>query len=147
MDGLFARIAAAGGDLLGLFNAEFQPIRTDADWISRDEARVDAYVADPWCGFAIDDTNMASLAANAVQRLAHPTNIPTDLPVYIMVGDRDALNAGLKLSDLAVQRYRDAGLTDLTYRIYPDARHEILNELNRDEVEADLVEWIARVTG
>ncbi|WP_406229446.1 alpha/beta fold hydrolase [Nocardia sp. NBC_01009] len=147
VDGLFARIAAAGGDLLGLFNAEFQPIRTDADWISRDEARVDAYVADPWCGFAIDDTNMASLAANAVQRLAHPTNIPTDLPVYIMVGDRDALNAGLKLSDLAVQRYRDAGLTDLTYRIYPDARHEILNELNRDEVEADLVEWIARVTG
>ncbi|WP_328399757.1 hypothetical protein [Nocardia sp. NBC_00403] len=64
-----------------------------------------------------------------------------------MVGDRDALNAGLKLSDLAVQRYRDAGLTDLTYRIYPDARHEILNELNRDEVEADLVEWIAQVTG
>ncbi|MFQ6326872.1 hypothetical protein ACLMAL_12100 [Nocardia sp. CWNU-33] len=46
-----------------------------------------------------------------------------------------------------MQRYRDAGLTGLTYRIYPDARHEILNELNRDEVEADLVEWIAQVTG
>ncbi|WP_328399759.1 hypothetical protein [Nocardia sp. NBC_00403] len=71
VDGLFAGIAAAGGDLLGMFNAEFQPIRTDADWISRDETQVDAYIADPWCGFAIDDTDMASLAVNAVQRLAH----------------------------------------------------------------------------
>lgn len=63
-----------------------------------------------------------------------------------MVGDRDPLNDGLKLSDLAVQRYRDAGATDITYRSYPDARHEILNELNREEVEDDLIAWIERVT-
>ncbi|WP_280254255.1 alpha/beta hydrolase [Nocardia abscessus] len=43
-----------------------------------------------------------------------------------------------------MQRYRDAGLTDITYQVYPDARHEILNELNRDEVENDLIDWITR---
>ncbi|MFC9877193.1 alpha/beta fold hydrolase [Nocardia salmonicida] len=144
VDGLFGEIAAAGGDLIGFFNAEFQPTRTEADWISRDEAQVDAYNADPWCGFAIDDTNMGLLAANAQTRLSNPNTVRTDLPIYVMVGEKDPLNNKLRLSDLLVQRYRDAGLNDLTYQVYPDARHEVLNETNRDEVEADLLAWITR---
>ncbi|MEV0437103.1 alpha/beta hydrolase [Nocardia sp. NPDC050413] len=143
VDGLFAEIAAAGGDLTAFFNARFQPTRTDADWISRDETQVDAYIADPWCGFAIDPTNLGELATVATERLAKPVVRP-DLPVYVMVGDQDPLNAGLRLSDLLVQRYRDAGLTDLTYRVYPGARHEVLNEVDRDEVEAELAAWITR---
>lgn len=144
VDGLFGEIAAAGGDLIAFFNAEFQPTRTEADWISRDEAQVDAYNADPWCGFAIDDTNMGLLAANAQTRLSNPNTVRTDLPIYVMVGEKDPLNNKLRLSDLLVQRYRDAGLNDLTYQVYPDARHEVLNETNRDEVEADLLAWITR---
>ncbi|MFD6454498.1 MULTISPECIES: alpha/beta hydrolase [unclassified Nocardia] len=144
VDGLFGEIAAAGGDLIGFFNAEFQPTRTDADWISRDEAQVDAYNADPWCGFAIDDANMGLLAGNAQTRLSDPSTVRADLPIYVMVGDKDPLNNKLRLSDLLVQRYRDAGLADLTYRVYADARHEVLNETNRDEVEADLLAWLTR---
>ncbi|MFF2397298.1 alpha/beta fold hydrolase [Nocardia sp. NPDC058114] len=144
VDGLFGEIAAAGGDLLGFFNAEFQPTRTDADWISRDDAQVDAYNADPWCGFAIDDANMGLLAGNAQTRLSDPSTVRADLPIYVMVGDKDPLNNKLRLSDLLVQRYRDAGLADLTYRVYADARHEVLNETNRDEVEADLLAWLTR---
>ncbi|MGF0320228.1 alpha/beta fold hydrolase [Nocardia fluminea] len=144
VDGLFGEIAAAGGDLIGFFNAEFQPTRTDADWISRDEAQVDAYNADPWCGFAIDEANMGLLAANAGTRLSDPSPVRADLPIYVMVGDKDPLNSKLRLSDLLVQRYRDAGLADLTYRVYADARHEVLNETNRDEVEADLLAWLTR---
>ncbi|MEU4650939.1 alpha/beta fold hydrolase [Nocardia fluminea] len=144
VDGLFGEIAAAGGDLIGFFNAEFQPTRTDADWISRDEAQVDAYNADPWCGFAIDEANMGLLAANAGTRLSDPSSVRADLPIYVMVGDKDPLNSKLRLSDLLVQRYRDAGLADLTYRVYADARHEVLNETNRDEVEADLLAWLTR---
>ncbi|MGY0498069.1 alpha/beta hydrolase [Nocardia sp. FBN12] len=144
VDGLFGEIAAAGGDLIGFFNAEFQPTRTDADWISRDEAQVDAYNADPWCGFAIDDANMGLLAANAQTRLSDPSTVRADLPIYVMVGDKDPLNDKLRLSDLLVRRYRDAGLNDLTYQVYADARHEVLNETNRDEVEADLLAWITR---
>lgn len=145
VDGLFDNIAAAGGDLTAFFNARFQPTRTDADWISSDEAQVDAYLADPWCGFPIDDTNMAQLAATAYQRLNDPSTVRTDLPMYVMVGDQDPLNDGTRLSDQLVQRYRDAGLTDITYRIYPGARHEVLNEVNRDEVEAELAAWVTRV--
>ncbi|WP_309234915.1 alpha/beta fold hydrolase [Nocardia sp. XZ_19_385] len=147
VDELFANIVAAGGDRLALFNREFEPTRTTADWLSRDESQVDAYEAHPWCGFALDPANMALLAATATERLAKPEGIRTDLPVYVMVGSADPLNDGLRLSDLQVQRYRDAGLTDITYRAYPDARHEILNEINREEVENDLIMWITRRTG
>ncbi|MEU4412892.1 alpha/beta fold hydrolase [Nocardia salmonicida] len=144
VDELFVEIAAAEGDLLGLFNRRFQPTRTPADWLSRDEAQVDAYLAHPWCGFEIDAVNMALLAKLGNERLARPRGIRTDLPLYVMVGGSDPLNAAARLSDLQVQRYRDAGLTDITYRVYPDARHEILNEINRDEVENELLAWISR---
>ncbi|POM23003.1 Non-heme chloroperoxidase [Actinomadura rubteroloni] len=147
VDALMERIIASGGDLLSFFNAPFQPSRTDADWLSRDESQVDAYIADPWCGFAIDDASTGDLAVAAAERLAAPSSVRPALPVYVMVGEEDVLNAGLSHSDLVVQRYRTAGLTDLTYRTYPGARHEILNETNRDEVESDLVAWITRVTG
>jgi len=144
VDQLFVRIAESGGDLLGLFNARFQPTRTSADWISRDEAQVDAYIADPWCGFEVDAENIGLLASVAAERLSKPTGIPADLPLYVMVGDQDPLNDGLRLSELLIGRYRDAGLTDITYRVYEGGRHEILKEINRDEVEDDLIAWITR---
>ncbi|WP_174551951.1 alpha/beta fold hydrolase [Nocardia salmonicida] len=72
VDELFVEIAAAEGDLLGLFNRRFQPTRTPADWLSRDEAQVDAYLAHPWCGFEIDAVNMALLAKLGNERLPGP---------------------------------------------------------------------------
>ncbi|REE95958.1 alpha/beta hydrolase [Thermomonospora umbrina] len=147
VDGLFAFLAEAGGDVMGAFNAAFQPARTEADWLSRDEAQVDLYIADPLCGFTLDEPSMNGLAAAAVDRLAEPAGIPADLPMYVLVGEHDPLNRGLELSDLAVERYRRAGLTDITYRTYPDARHELFNETNRAEVVTDLIAWLDRVTG
>ncbi|MET9951887.1 alpha/beta hydrolase [Streptomyces sp. NPDC006339] len=135
-----------GGGVFDAFNAAFAPARTDADWLSRDEEQVDRYLADPLCGFAADDRGMADMGA-AAGRLAAPEGIPAGLPLYVMVGDRDPLNARLALSDLLVSRYREAGLTDVTYRAYEGARHEVLNETNRDEVVADLTAWIERITG
>nr|WP_026341689.1 alpha/beta fold hydrolase [Actinomadura atramentaria] len=148
LDALLAAAEAAGGsdDRFAAFNAAFEPARTPFDWLSRDEAEVDAYLADPFCGFALDPRGMRDLDASA-PRLADATGVPADLPLYVAVGDRDPLNGGLALSDLLVRRYREAGLTDVTYRAYAGARHEILNETNRDEVESDLVAWIDRVTG
>lgn len=128
------------------FNAAFEPVRTEADWLSRDEKQVDAYLADPLCGFTADDRGMRDMGA-AAPRLAAPEGIPATMPLYVFVGERDPLNAGLTLSDLLVSRYREAGLTDITYRTYEGARHEVLNETNRDEVVAELTSWIERVTG
>jgi alpha-beta hydrolase superfamily lysophospholipase len=60
------------------------------------------------------------------------------------VGDRDPLNGGLAFTNVLVQRFKDSGHTDVTYKTYAEDRHEIPNEINRDEVEADLLAWIVR---
>ena len=62
----------------------------------------------------------------------------------MVAGSADPLNLGLALLDLLVQRYRDAGLTDITTDYYPEARHEVFNETNRDEITAHLLAWLAR---
>ncbi|GGY64581.1 alpha/beta hydrolase [Streptomyces omiyaensis] len=141
-----AEAPATGGGPFDAFNAPFAPVRTEADWLSRDERQVDAYLADPLCGFGLDLQGLADMAG-AAGRLAAPAGIPADLPVALFVGDRDPLNGRLAHSDLLVSRYREAGLTDLSYHRYEGARHEVLNETNREEVVADLTAWIARVTG
>jgi alpha-beta hydrolase superfamily lysophospholipase len=131
---------------LSAFNAPF-PHRTGYEWLSRDEAQVDAYMADPRCGFGLDVEGGKAMFARArdladVDRLA---GIRKDLPVHVMVGDRDPVNGQLALVNALVARLRSAGLTEVTLTVWPDARHEIFNEINRNEVEADLLAWLDRV--
>jgi alpha-beta hydrolase superfamily lysophospholipase len=132
---------------LAMFNAAFAPARTDFDWLSRDEAIVDAYIADPACGFGIDAEATKAMFAGA-RRLADSAQVAAmrpDLPVYIAAGENDPVNGGLALLTPLTDRYQAAGLADVTVRVYPGARHEILNETNRDEVIADLNAWLDRV--
>ncbi len=130
----------------GAFNEAFEPARTEADWLSRDPTEVDAYVADSLCGFTADVPAMQSFAAGAA-RMADPAElakIRKDLPVYIFAGDADPVNAGLAHLELLVERYRAAGLTDITTRWYEGGRHEMLNETNRDQVTRDLLRWLEK---
>src|ERR1700758_96287 len=137
------------GDLeLSAFNPPFQPARTDFDWLSRDESVVDAYLGDPLCGFGLDTASLKDMFAGA-RRLADPTQvarIPSDLPLYLAVGSKDPVNAGLTLLWALVDRYRAAGLADVTVRVYDEGRHEILNEITRAEVIGDLLQWLKRVS-
>ncbi len=132
---------------LAIFNAAFQPARTDFDWLSRDETIVDAYIADPYCGFGIDPeaTKLMFLGARRVADPAAVAAMPPGLPVYIAVGEADPVNGGLALLAPLTDRYAAAGLTDVTVRVYPGARHEILNETNKDAVLGELISWIDRV--
>ena len=133
---------------LSAFNAAFQPARTDFDWLSRDESVVDAYIADPWCGFGIDAESVKGMFTGA-RRLADPAElerIPSDLPVYIAVGSKDPVNGDLALLWPLVDRYRAAGLTDVTVRVYEDGQHEVFNETNRADVIDDLLRWLERVS-
>jgi alpha-beta hydrolase superfamily lysophospholipase len=132
---------------LSAFNAPFEPARTDYDWLSRDPAQVDAYVADPRCGFGLTDVDGRQMFASARQ-LADPARLRglrADLPVYVAVGDQDPVNGQLALVHPLVQRLEEAGLTDVTLVVYSGARHEVFNETNRDEVVAELLAWLDRV--
>lgn len=133
---------------LSAFNAPFQPARTDFDWLSRDESIVDAYLSDPLCGFGIDAAATKDMFVGA-RRLADPAEVarmPHELPIYVAVGSKDPVNGGLTLLWPLVDRYRAAGLTDVTVRVYDDGRHEILNEINRAEVIDELLKWLQRVS-
>jgi alpha-beta hydrolase superfamily lysophospholipase len=133
-------------DLSG-FNAPFEPARTGYEWLTRDEAQVDAYVADPLCGFGYDVAASKAVYADA-RAAANPEKVALirdDLPVYVLVGDQDPVGDRLTRVYALVERYRNAGLRDVELHVYPGARHEVFNETNRDEVERDLLHWLDRV--
>lgn len=144
-------LLASGLDLdrpldLSAFNAPFEQ-RTGFEWLSRDPAQVDLYMDDPRCGFGLDAANSKAMFLGAA-RPADPTElvrVRSDLPLYLAVGEADPVNGALALVGPLVDRYRVAGLTDVTLKTYPGARHEIFNETNRDEVVDDLLGWISRV--
>src|SRR5919107_119588 len=148
LDVLAANLAQAEGPAgLEAFNAGFEN-RTGYEWLSRDEAEVDAYVADPLCGFALPEAAVPALFG-AASRLADPkelAQIRADLPLLIVSGSADPLAGNGELLELLAQRYRDAGVRDVTVTVYDGARHEIFNEVNRDQVTADVVGWLLKHT-
>lgn len=134
-------------DVLGPFNAAFEPARTPFDWLSRDEAEVDEYLADPQCGTDLPLTYeyMASAFATLRDELAELDRLPADLPVLLAAGERDPVGGSTEYVRALADALR-AGGVPVTENYYPDARHEILNEINRDEVTADLIGWLAAAT-
>jgi alpha-beta hydrolase superfamily lysophospholipase len=135
--------------VLGPLNADFEPARTPSDWLSRDEAEVDKYEADPMCGsrapltigFVLD---MLEHAREAFTLGADP--IRKDLPILFITGEADPVSQRGKTIHELADRYKAAGIGDVTALFYPDARHELLNEINRDEVHEDIAAWLDRVT-
>jgi alpha-beta hydrolase superfamily lysophospholipase len=130
----------------GAYNDAFKPNRTAFDWLSRDEAEVDKYVADPLCGFDCSygffDDLLKGLAF--IQDPATKARIPAGLPVLMIAGARDPVGGATGSVDVLATSYRDRGMTDVELKLYPEARHEILNETNRDEVTADVLGWLEK---
>jgi alpha-beta hydrolase superfamily lysophospholipase len=129
----------------GQYNSAFKPTRTDFDWLSRDPDEVDKYVNDPDCGFVFSAGGFADLLRGLesvnTDRLA--ARIPKGLPVHLVSGDKDPVGGKDAKGVRAVaDQLRRVGVQDVTLRLWPDARHEILNETNRDEVETEIVEWL-----
>ena len=128
------------------FNKKFKPARTGFDWLSRDTAEVDKYVADPLCGFRCSaGLWIELLAAGArLSDLARVARIPKTLPVLMIAGSRDPVSGGAAGPRVLERAYRAAGLKDVTVSIYDDARHELLNDLCREAVTAELRDWLMR---
>src|SRR5262245_37239062 len=144
LDGLVRLVssAPAGKNVL---NVSFEPARTPFDWLSRDRAVVDAFIRDPLCFPQLQRAAFSSFMA-AAGRLSDPSElgkIRGDLPVHVFSGSEDPVGQQLEGVELLVARYRRAGLHDLSTDYYPGGRHEMLNEINRDEVRERLLGWIA----
>jgi alpha-beta hydrolase superfamily lysophospholipase len=125
-------------------NRYFPSPRTPSDWLSRDAAEVDKYVADPLCGFMCSFDFYRDLFSGLSMYLALApfAGVPKDLPIYIFAGAEDPLGGAKGFVPLLAEKLRAAGVKGVDTRLYPGGRHETLNEINRDEVMADVREWL-----
>lgn len=130
--------------VFGSYNRAFSPIRTAYDWLSSDKVEVDKYIADPFCG-AICTTRFFRDFFHLLGEIHSEESLRTlctDRPIYLFSGDKDPVGMNgqgiLRLTAL----YKKRGISDVEYRLYPDGRHEMLNEVNRDQVTADVISWI-----
>jgi len=146
LDGL-ARLASTAPPGTNILNSRFEPARTPSDWLSRDNAVVDAYINDPLCFPELQPAAAASFFASA-RRLSDPVSlrkIRSDLPIYLFSGSEDPVGQQLEGVQLLIDRYREAGLRNVSHDFYRGGRHEMLNEINRDEVCKRLLGWISKV--
>ena len=129
------------------FNRPFRPVRTEMDWLSRDEAEVDKYVADPHCGGPFTCGLWLDFLGGLYELGSDHalTRIPSDLPVLVTGGGADPVGGEKGMTRLAMH-YMQTLHQRVKLKIYPDGRHEMLNEVNRDEVMADWLNWIESLT-
>lgn len=128
----------------GAYNKQFSPARTRADWISRDKDVVDAYVADPLCAF-MPTAGMFRDMMEGLQYIAKKSNLKKmdpATPILFISGDKDPVGQNGKTVMDVVSFFHQAGCTDTEVHLYPDGRHEMLNEINREEVYQDVLTWL-----
>ena len=130
----------------GPYNRAFRPNRTPSDWLSRDEAEVDANVNDPLCNNLCSSGFYRDLARGLyrIHRSKAMAKIRKDLPIYVFSGSADPVGEMGASTTALVNIYRSLGIKDLEFVLYPGARHELLNEINREEVMENLLGWILR---
>lgn len=136
------------GMVFGSYNNKVEHPRTAYDWLSRDAKIVDAYIDHPLCGFTASCGLLREMMKGIyyIQQPKHLTAMRKDLPVFFIAGGDDPVGSYGKGIHQAAEAFRKAGMQDVKVRIYPLCRHEILNEINKEEVFEDVVEWIREKT-
>lgn len=128
----------------GSYNKRITPHRTPNDWLSRDSMIVDKYYNDEDCGF-ISSVSLFSDMLSGIKYISDRKNLQKmqkDLPILFMSGEMDPVGSYGKGVTAAYQSFLDAGCTDVTLKLYPEGRHEMLNETNKEEVYADIRQWL-----
>lgn len=118
--------------------------RTSNDWLTRDEAVVDKYNSDKYCTYVFTINGYQTLfdALRYIQDAKNIKKIPKELPVYVISGKDDPVGDYGKGVELVYESYKDAGLKDITMKLYDGARHELTNETNKEEVFDDVKAWL-----
>lgn len=132
------------GMMFGGYNKRIEQVRTKSDWLTRDETIVDAYEADPNCGFVTSAGLLRDMLVGL--KFIHNKNnllqMERTLPVFFLSGEEDPVGGYGEGVRGAAEAFRNAGMQNVSLRLYPQGRHEMLNELNRDEVYGDILRWI-----
>ena len=128
----------------GSYNKIYDNPKTEYDWLSRDEANVQKYIDDPLCGF-IPSCSLVRDMMTGVKFITNKKNLTAmnkDMPVYFMSGDMDPVGECGKGVQKAYNNFLEAGMKDVSIKLYPGGRHEMLNEINKDEVYTDILAWL-----
>ena len=130
----------------GTYNDKVEHLRTPLDWLTRDNKVVDAYMADPLCGFRASAGLMRDMMEGFeyIQDSQNLTAMNKDLPVYFIAGDADPVGDYGKGVRYAAEMFKKAGMKQVDVKIYPLCRHEIHNELNKEEVYQDVLKWMSK---
>lgn len=128
------------------FCNQFKPIRTKQDWLSRDEKVVDRFRSDKKCGFVFTSSAFRDMF-DGLLFITNKNNIiktPKDLPILLISGDKDPVGSNGKMVNKAYEEYKKAGINNAQMKLYKDMRHEILNEIGKEKVYEDIINWIDR---
>jgi alpha-beta hydrolase superfamily lysophospholipase len=128
----------------GKFNSAFKPNSTKFDWLSHDKKQVDAYLNDTFCGFVCTTSFYSDLFKGIlrIQNKKYLEKMPVDIPILIVSGEKDPVGNFTKGVNKVYEIYSNCGVRDINIKIFNDARHEILNEINRKEVYSFIHSWI-----
>ncbi len=133
--------------MFGAYNNRVERPRTEFDWLNRDHKQVDAYIADPDCGFP----ETAGLAKDMlegiiyIQKLENLEKMNSELPVFFVAGGADPVGDYGKGVVKTAEVFKKCGMQRISHKIYPLCRHEILNEINKDEICEDIAIWMNEI--
>lgn len=126
------------------FNSFFEPVRTPFDWLSRDKNQVDKYILDELCGYSYSPSFYINMFNEVLisQKKANILKTPK-IPLLFISGDSDPVGFnGIGVKKI-YELYSKFGFKDnLSIKLFDDARHEILNEINKEEVYKSIINWI-----
>ena len=128
----------------GSFNKKFKPNKTECDWLCRDEVEVYKYIEDPYCGSTFTSSFYEDFLSGLIE-LSSPTvmnKIPKDKPYFFISGSADPLSKNGSVIHQLVNQYKALGIQKVDYKLYENARHELTNETNKQEVYQDVADWI-----
>jgi len=128
----------------GSYNKNFRPNRTASDWLSRDNEKVDTFLSDDRSKFKFTNAGYGDLfgVLSYISNKDWAASLPKDLPILLFSGSEDPLSEGGKTAFKVFKAITGAGCSDVTFKLYGQGRHEMLNELNRKEVYADIYNWM-----
>lgn len=130
--------------LFGPYNRAFKPNRTDCDWVCSDPDVVEAYCQDPGCQF-LPTVSLYRDMLGGLRFIGDPDNLALmdkTTPVFLFAGALDPVGEAGKGVDRAYRGFLNAGCTDVQCKLYPQGRHEVLNEVFKEQVYADVLDWL-----